>query len=151
MKHCEDLHLALNTDNAADIDAVELYDALIALSELISPKTSPPKVLEFIARNDFFTPNTAIALRILLTLPAASGERSFSKLKSLKNYLRSTMSQNHLSGLTLISIENIIAKNLDFTDFLKDYASIKTRKVQFIEILLIYEKLEDTNVFHYSV
>lgn len=134
MKQCQDLHLALSTDNTADIDAVELYDELIALSELISPKTSPLKVLEFIARNDFFTPNTAIALRILLTLPVsvASGERSFSKLKLLKNYLRSTMSQNRMSGLALISIESTIAKNLDFTDLLKDYASIKTRKIQFI-------------------
>ncbi|KAG6923009.1 hypothetical protein G0U57_000227 [Chelydra serpentina] len=134
MKHCQDLNLAFSTDNAADIDGVELYDELIALSELIGPKTSPLKVLEFIARNDFFTPNTAIALHILLTLPVsvASGERSFSILKLLKNYLRSTMSQNRLSGLALISIESTIAKNLDFTESFKDYASIKTRKIQFI-------------------
>ncbi|KAG6923679.1 hypothetical protein G0U57_019881, partial [Chelydra serpentina] len=81
--------------NAADIDGVELYDELIALSELISPKTSPLKVLEFIARNDFFTPNTAIALCILLTLPVsvASGERSFSKRKLL-NYFRSIVCQD---------------------------------------------------------
>ncbi|CAM5090436.1 unnamed protein product [Natator depressus] len=41
---------------------------------------------------EHFTPNTAIALHILLTVPVslASGERSFSKLKLLKNYLRST-------------------------------------------------------------
>ncbi|CAM2096552.1 unnamed protein product [Caretta caretta] len=48
MNHCHDLHLVLSNDNAADIDGVELYDELIALSELISPKTSPLKVLEFI-------------------------------------------------------------------------------------------------------
>ncbi|CAM5097463.1 unnamed protein product [Natator depressus] len=134
MKHCQDLHLALSSDNAANIDGVELYDELIALSEIISPKTSPLKVLEFIAKNDFFTPNTAIAVHILLTLPVsvASGERSFSKLKLLKNYLRPTMSQNRLSGLALISVETTIAKNLDFTELLKDYASIKTRKIQFI-------------------
>ncbi|KAG6930640.1 hypothetical protein G0U57_003206 [Chelydra serpentina] len=75
-----------------------------------------------------------MSLCILLTLPVsvASGERSFSKLKLLKNYLRSTMSQNRLSGLTLISIENTIAKKLYFTDLLKDYTSINTRKIQFI-------------------
>ncbi|CAM5105061.1 unnamed protein product [Natator depressus] len=134
MKHCQDLHLALSTDNAADIDGVELYDELIALSELISPNTSPLKVLEFIARNYFFTLNTAIALRFLLTLPVsvASGERSFSKLKILKNYLTSTISQNCLSRLTLISIESTIGKKLNFTELLKDYPSIKTRKIQFI-------------------
>uniref|UniRef100_K7EWK2 HAT C-terminal dimerisation domain-containing protein n=1 Tax=Pelodiscus sinensis TaxID=13735 RepID=K7EWK2_PELSI len=103
IKHFQDLHVVLSTDNAADIDGVELYDEFIALSEQISPKISSLKVLEFIARNDFFTPNTAIALHILLTLAVsvASRERSFSKLKLLNNYLRSTMSQNRLSRSTI--------------------------------------------------
>ncbi|KAG6923814.1 hypothetical protein G0U57_019226, partial [Chelydra serpentina] len=75
------------------------------------------------------TPNIAVALRILFTLPVsvASGERSFSNLKLLKNDLRPTMSQNRLSGLALISTESPIAKNLDFTELLKDYASIKNQ------------------------
>ncbi|CAM5082141.1 unnamed protein product [Eretmochelys imbricata] len=74
---------------------------------------------------EHLTPNTAMALRILLTLPVsvAAGEHSFSKLKLLKNYLRSTMSQNCLSGLALISVESSIAKNLDFTEL-----SIRLRK-----------------------
>ncbi|XP_050919588.1 uncharacterized protein LOC127137146 [Lathyrus oleraceus] len=48
--------------------------------------------------------------RILLTIPVtvASAERSFSKLKLLKTYLRSTMSQERLNGLALIAIENDI-------------------------------------------
>ena len=43
---------------------------------------------------DQIFPNTCVALRILLTIPAsvASAERSFSKLKLIKNHLRSTMS-----------------------------------------------------------
>lgn len=53
-------------------------------------------------------PNAMIAYRIWLTLPitVAHGERSFSKLKIIKNYMRSTMSQDRLNGLTIISIEN---------------------------------------------
>lgn len=130
IKHFQDLHVVLSTDNAADIDGVELYDEFIALSEQISPKISSLKVLEFIARNDFFTPNTAIALHILLTLAVsvASRERSFSKLKLLNNYLRSTMSQNRLSILASISAERTIAESLDFTELLKGYARIKTKK-----------------------
>ena len=40
-------------------------------------------------------PNVSVAYRILLTVPVtvALAKRSFSKLKLLKNYLRSTMSQ----------------------------------------------------------
>ena len=35
----------------------------------------------------------------------ASAERNFLKLKLIKSYLRSTMSQERLSGLTILSIE----------------------------------------------
>mgnify|MGYP003530496588 CR=1 FL=1 len=130
---CLNLQKILSTDTSADIDGVELLDELLALSELIEPKTSPIKVLQFILRNNNFTPNVSIALRILLTQPVsvASGERSFSKLKLIKDYLRSTMSQNRLTGLSLISIESDIAKKLDFTELLKAFASEKCRKVNF--------------------
>lgn len=56
-----------------------------------------------------------IALRILLTIPVtvASGERSFSKLKLIKTYVRSNMGDERLSSLAILSIENYIAENLD--------------------------------------
>ena len=67
----------------------------------------PVDILKFLKRLDCF-PNATIAYRILLTIPVtvASAERSFSKLKLLKSYLRSTMTQERLSGLALIAIEN---------------------------------------------
>ena len=47
------------------------------------------------------------ALLLLLTLPVtvATAERSFSKLKIIKNYLRNTMGQTRLRGLSLLAIE----------------------------------------------
>ncbi|XP_065667807.1 zinc finger MYM-type protein 1-like [Hydra vulgaris] len=113
-KYCDAFQFL--TDTSVDIDSMELLDELLALSELIEPKTSPLKVLEFILRNNNFTPNVSIALRILLTQPVsvASGERSFSKLKLIKDYLKSTISQNRLTGLSLISIESDMAKKIRF-------------------------------------
>jgi len=69
----------------------------------------------------------------LLTIPvtAASAERSFSKLKIIKNYLRSTISQDRLVGLATISIEHEIADDLDIDDLVKDFAALKARKLNF--------------------
>ena len=49
--------------------------------------------------------NTCIAYRILLTIPftVASAKKSFSKLKLIKSYLRLTMFEKRLSGLTILS------------------------------------------------
>ena len=63
-------------------------------------------VLTYLKRLDSF-PNAYIAYRILLTIPitVAYAKRSFSKLKLIKSYLRSTMLQERLSGLAILSIE----------------------------------------------
>jgi hypothetical protein len=75
-------------------------------------------------------PNLWIALRILLTLPVsvASGERSFSRPKLIKKYLRSTMGQSRLNELGLMSIENDAARQIDFTDVISSFANEKRRK-----------------------
>lgn len=76
-------------------------------------------------------PNVESALRIYLTLPVtvASCERSFSKLKLIKSYLRSSMGQERLSGLAVLSIEHILAKSIDFDAVIDEFAARKSRKV----------------------
>ena len=78
-------------------------------------------------------PNVYVALRILLTLPVslASGERSFSKLKIIKNYLRSTLSQDRVSGMATLAIEHQVLSTIETDSFLKDFAKVKARKVCF--------------------
>ena len=51
-------------------------------------------------------PNLKVILRILCTLPVTSCEceRSFSLLRRLKTYLRSTMSEERLNGLAMMAI-----------------------------------------------
>ena len=57
--------------------------------------------------------DVSTAYMLLRTLPVtvATCERSFSKLKLIKNYLRSTMSEERLSDLAMLSIENERAKH----------------------------------------
>jgi hypothetical protein len=73
------------------------------------------------------------ALLLFLTLPVtvASSERSFSKLKIIKNYLRNTMGQGRLRGLGLLSIEAAEAKKMDVEQLINDFSEIKARRKQF--------------------
>ncbi|KAL4142012.1 hypothetical protein QTP88_004544 [Uroleucon formosanum] len=77
-------------------------------------------------------PNIEIVFRIFLTMPvtAATCERSFSNLKLIKSYLRSTMGQERLSNLAILSIENEVTREIDFQEVIDKFAAIKSRKVK---------------------
>ncbi|XP_077314594.1 zinc finger MYM-type protein 1-like [Lithobates pipiens] len=135
LKSCMELQEVLTDVKTKDedIDGMQLCEELIVLAPVVSASMKPIDVLGYAVKNGF-APNVAIALRILLTLPitVASGERSFSKLKIIKNYLRSSMSQERLVGLATLSIENAIAQEIDFEILLKEFANAKARKVNFL-------------------
>ena len=73
---------------------------------------------------------SSIAYRILFTVPvtAASTERSFSKLKLLKNYLRSTMYQERLNRLATLCIEKKLLDKVDSNTIINDFASRNVRR-----------------------
>uniref|UniRef100_A0A1X7VQN4 HAT C-terminal dimerisation domain-containing protein n=1 Tax=Amphimedon queenslandica TaxID=400682 RepID=A0A1X7VQN4_AMPQE len=47
-----------------------------------------------------------------IAVTSATAERSFSCLKRIENYLRSTMSQERLNNLTLLHIERDLSEKL---------------------------------------
>ena len=114
-----------------------LAEELEALKTFLQPRIKPYALFKHLIENNRFTtfPNVFIALRIYLTIPitVASGERSFSKLKLIKAYLRSTVlqEQERLNSLSMLSIESEIAKAIDFENILNDFANKKARKVFF--------------------
>ena len=95
----------------------------------------PLELLQFIQKFKLADslPNVVILLRILLTtaVSVASCERSFSKLKLIKSYLRSSMGQFRLTGLSLLSIERELADAIDFDHVIYEFSQRKGRKVQF--------------------
>lgn len=100
--------------------------------------SSPSEMLDYIYKENILDryPNMSIALRLLLTLPVtvASGERSFSKLKLIKTYLRSTMSQETPSlfcELAVLSIEQEVRKSVDMDLLIARFAEAKARKIRF--------------------
>ncbi|VAI83222.1 unnamed protein product [Triticum turgidum subsp. durum] len=93
---------------------------------------SADQIFEFVRAADCY-PNVSTAYRILLTMhvTVASGERSFLKLKLLKNYLRSTMSQERLNGLAICCIEKDVLDNIDLDTAVNDFASKNARRSRF--------------------
>lgn len=75
-------------------------------------------------------PNVDIALRIFFCTPASncSGERSFSVLKRVKNYLRSSMLQERLNALAILNIESEMVQALDFDRLVTSFAEKRSRR-----------------------
>uniref|UniRef100_A0A8I6XYK5 HAT C-terminal dimerisation domain-containing protein n=1 Tax=Hordeum vulgare subsp. vulgare TaxID=112509 RepID=A0A8I6XYK5_HORVV len=90
---------------------------------------SAMEIFEFVREADCY-PNISIAYRILFTMSVtvASAERSFSNLKLLKNYLRSTMSQDRLNGLATLCIEKKMLDEIDIDTIISDFASKNVRR-----------------------
>ncbi|XP_058775025.1 uncharacterized protein LOC131649272 [Vicia villosa] len=127
---CSNFERVLKHNEQSDIDGSEFFAELKSLRERFPEEIiNPTDILLFLKGLDCF-PNTVIAYRILLTIPVtvASAERSFSKLKLLKTYLRSTMSQERLNGLALIAVENDLLERVKYEDLVDDFASKSVRR-----------------------
>ncbi|XP_042386310.1 uncharacterized protein LOC121977979, partial [Zingiber officinale] len=119
---CLNLENFLTHDMLSDIDGLDLFLELKVLREIINPELKTAlEVLNLIKKLNSF-PNAWIAYRILLTIPVsvASAERSFSKLKLIKSYLRSTMSQERLNNLAILSIEKKILSKLEYKNLINN-------------------------------
>lgn len=118
----------------SDLDNDDLYQELYMLHQNFQKETKRAiDVLSYIKEVDGSYPNAWIAYRILLTIPitVAHAVRSFSKLALIKSYLRSTMSQERLSGLAMLSIEKDMVAKLDYTNLINTFASKNARHVIF--------------------
>ena len=127
------LHYFVKTfsdDNKSDVELDDFFSELKVLQVTLPDKLmSALEILHFVKDLDCY-PNVSIAYRILLTVPVtvASAERSFSKLKLLKNCLRSTMLQERLNGLAICSIEKDILDKIDLDIVIEDFASRNARR-----------------------
>lgn len=131
-----ELEIILKDANSSDINGTELYDEIkspIDLIKNIEKVSTPLEILEYLKVNNLMNtlPNIWVALRILLTMPVtvAACERNFSKLKLIKTYLRSTMSNERLNSLALLSIENEVVQRIDLSENIKKFADLKSRKI----------------------
>jgi hypothetical protein len=119
-----------SVDGSSDVEVYDLISELKLLKfTLPEGALSAMDIFEHVRELDCY-PNISIAYRILFTVPVtvASAERSFSKLKLLKNYLRSTMSQERLNGLATLCIEKKLLDEIDINSIINDFASRNVRR-----------------------
>lgn len=94
---------------------------------------SPSKSL-LVASKNFF-PNIHAILRLVCTVPVTSCEceRSVSVLRRVKTYLRSTMSQDRLSGSALMHTH--YGMNIDYEEIINIFARRHPRRMQLLNVL----------------
>ena len=60
---------------------------------------------------------------LILVMPASNAvsERSFSSLRRLKSYLRSTMTQERLNNILVLHVHNDLTDNLNLTEVANEF------------------------------
>jgi hypothetical protein len=139
MQHCSQLQSFLEYKEHCDIYADELFQELRHLKTLLPKDVT--KLIDILNTIKSYWEEGGfqivwVTYRILLTIPVtvASAERSFSNLKLIKTYLRTTMSQERLSGLAMISIENEYLDKLNYDDLIEEFASKNARRSNFLGV-----------------
>ena len=127
-------HKASSLVEAYQCDLEEAFVEEIALFlPLFKTETSASQMLQQLINTKLVNsfPNVSVAIRIYLSILGTSceGERSFSVLKRVKNYLRSTLRQQKLTALSLLCIEHELLRQVDVDDIIAQFATIKSRKV----------------------
>ena len=119
-------------------DDLKDLDALIADIEMIRERlaASNAKTLleaaQWLKEKGKVYPSLLKAYQLALTIPVsvASNERSFSKLKLVKTYLRSTMKEARLDSLMLAACSNDILDSLNLDVIADSWSKLKTRKAK---------------------
>ncbi|KAL4090609.1 hypothetical protein QTP88_025408 [Uroleucon formosanum] len=140
-----DEHIYISANKLVEYYDSDLSNALAGqilsfrscFKEEITKRTSVKAITELLVIENPILATTfseiCTACMLFLTLPVtvATAERSFPKLKLIKNYLRSTMCEERLSGLGILSIENDRARQLNLKEIINNFAEKKARKRNF--------------------
>lgn len=84
---------------------------------------------QLLEHTELMYPNVHTILKVLLTMPVstATAERTFSSLRRLKTYLRSSMAETRLSSLALMAIHH--DHDIDTKQVIKCFDATGTRRI----------------------
>lgn len=120
------------------IDSDKLKPQIAVISEMLKgiKVETAEDILQLLWPMKSAFPDAVRFFQLVLTLPVSSAqaERSFSSMKRVKNYLRSTMSQQRLTNLCLLSIERELSDTLlsDLSPLVDKFAEMKDRKLNLV-------------------
>jgi len=79
-------------------------------------------------------PNLFKLIQVAITIPVSSAtcERSFSAMRRVKNWLRTTVGQNRFTSLASICIERDITNNINNEKILNKFALTNNRKINLL-------------------
>lgn len=123
-----------NYKDVLDIDCASLKAENIVLKIMFKKEVKEKSVSIESLREKIdkcIYPNMFKLLKVAISLPISSAgcERSFSAMRRIKTWLRSTMHQQRFSNLAILNIENEIFKyNLSAEDVLETFCK-KNRKL----------------------
>ncbi|XP_033762649.1 zinc finger MYM-type protein 1-like [Pecten maximus] len=130
--HVDEIYEGYKTDLSGDRELFRREISRWRTKWSVADDPKPVDLLTTIlATNRELYPDIFTCLVILLTMPVstASAERSFSVMRRVKTYLRSTMSTTRLSGLAML--HSYRHMQLDIEDILDKFAGKKGRTMDF--------------------
>ena len=92
-----------------------MEDITDVVTELVPLKEAFPYLLEL------------LQISMTISVSTAKCERSFSALKRIKSYLRSTMSAKRLNDMAILSIEHDLSQKLDLEAVVTEFAKSNKR------------------------
>lgn len=112
---------------------VPMLPSVKTSSQAIKQVTSVRTIVGAMAESDIYKgmlPEIDRLLKLYLTFPVttATAERSFSSLRRVKTYLRSTMTSCRLNNLFLLYIHQDRTDSLDLYEIAKDFISVNNRR-----------------------
>ena len=115
---------AYNLDRTGSLSS-QIDVCKLLSSQASTPATDIPGVISLLKPAGGF-PDLRNLLQFALTVPVANvaAERSFSSMRKIRTYVRSSMKEQRLSAIAVLSIECDLAKNVDMDELVDIFAKL---------------------------
>ena len=142
----DSIHEDLTRYLAADVDCSRLKVQLGMVSDMVktafSDATTPKRttnvrtICDAINESEIYKRmlgEVEKVLKIYLNFPVttATAERSFSSLRRMKTFLRSSMTNYRLNNLFMLYVHSDRAKGLDIKRIAQEFVSVNTRRLNY--------------------